>query len=237
MVRAVSSLRPSYWHDLILTLWIVYLSDQCIPVSTFTSRVNMRSSLRLDRQLYVPRTKTRHWVHVGSSTPRRLCGTHSRPACVILDSRFTHLERNWSLTFFSRLVLFLFSFLYFIILFAVRANMMFIGWRLQMSEWSWIEFCEFQQIKILTLIYRINYIQIQKMFPTFRFCSQVPGTHWYHEKPTGLCSSPGIANLLVKIICLRWCEWCGRAFEAYKQTNKFCGTSFKLRCRFIFSAR
>ena len=36
-----------------------YLSDQCIPASTFTGRANMRSSSRLDRQLYVPRTKTK----------------------------------------------------------------------------------------------------------------------------------------------------------------------------------
>ena len=36
-----------------------YLSDQCIPASTFAGRANMRSSLRLDRQLYVPRTKTK----------------------------------------------------------------------------------------------------------------------------------------------------------------------------------
>ena len=33
-----------------------YLSDQCIPASTFAGRANMRSSSRLDRQLYVPRT-------------------------------------------------------------------------------------------------------------------------------------------------------------------------------------
>ena len=36
-----------------------YLSDQCIPASTFAGRANMRSSSRLDRLLYVPRTKTK----------------------------------------------------------------------------------------------------------------------------------------------------------------------------------
>ena len=36
-----------------------YLSDQCIPASTFAGRANMRSSMRLDRQLYIPRTKTK----------------------------------------------------------------------------------------------------------------------------------------------------------------------------------
>ena len=36
-----------------------YLSDQCIPASTFAGRANMRSSTSLDRLLYVPRTKTK----------------------------------------------------------------------------------------------------------------------------------------------------------------------------------
>ena len=36
-----------------------YLSDQCIPASTFAGRANTRSSSRLDRLLYVPRTKTK----------------------------------------------------------------------------------------------------------------------------------------------------------------------------------
>ena len=36
-----------------------YLSDQCIPASTFAGRDNMRSSTRLDRLLHVPRTKTK----------------------------------------------------------------------------------------------------------------------------------------------------------------------------------
>ena len=36
-----------------------YLSDQCIPASTFAGRANMRSSSRLDRLLCVPRTKTK----------------------------------------------------------------------------------------------------------------------------------------------------------------------------------
>ena len=36
-----------------------YLSDQCVPASTFASRDNMRSSTRLDRLLYVPRTETK----------------------------------------------------------------------------------------------------------------------------------------------------------------------------------
>ena len=36
-----------------------YLSDQCIPASTFAGRDNMRSSTSLDRLLYVPRTKTK----------------------------------------------------------------------------------------------------------------------------------------------------------------------------------
>ena len=36
-----------------------YLSDQCVPASTFAGRDNMRSSTRLDRLLYVPRTKTK----------------------------------------------------------------------------------------------------------------------------------------------------------------------------------
>ena len=37
----------------------VYLSVQCILASTFAGRANMRSSSRLDRLLYVPRTKTK----------------------------------------------------------------------------------------------------------------------------------------------------------------------------------
>ena len=36
-----------------------YPSDQCIPASTFAGRANMCSSTRLDRLLYVPRTKTK----------------------------------------------------------------------------------------------------------------------------------------------------------------------------------
>ena len=36
-----------------------YLFDQCIPALTFAGRANMRSSTRLDRLLYVPRTKTK----------------------------------------------------------------------------------------------------------------------------------------------------------------------------------
>ena len=36
-----------------------YLSDQCIPASTFAGRANMRSSMSLDRLLYVPRNKTK----------------------------------------------------------------------------------------------------------------------------------------------------------------------------------
>ena len=36
-----------------------YLSDQCIPASTFAGRANMCSSTSLDRLLYVPRTKTK----------------------------------------------------------------------------------------------------------------------------------------------------------------------------------
>ena len=34
-----------------------YLSDQCIPAPTFAGRANMRSSSRLNRQLYVPRNQ------------------------------------------------------------------------------------------------------------------------------------------------------------------------------------
>ena len=36
-----------------------YLSDQCVPASTFAGRENMRSSTRLNRLLYIPRTKTK----------------------------------------------------------------------------------------------------------------------------------------------------------------------------------
>ena len=36
-----------------------YLSDQCISASSFAGCANMHSSLRLDWQLYVPRTKTK----------------------------------------------------------------------------------------------------------------------------------------------------------------------------------
>ena len=69
------------------------------PASTFAGRANMRSSSRLDRQLYVPRTNRRHWVHEGSTTLRLLCGTRSRQTCVIPDFRSTHSEQNWNPTF------------------------------------------------------------------------------------------------------------------------------------------
>ena len=66
-----------------------YLSDQCIPASTFAGRANMRSSSRLDR---LP--KQRHWTHEGSTMPRLPCGTRSRWTCVIPDSRSTPSEQN-----------------------------------------------------------------------------------------------------------------------------------------------
>ena len=72
-----------------------YLSDQCIPASTYAGRANMRSSSRLDRQLYVPRTKTKTLGPRGfyaSSAVWKLAP--GRPAGVILDFRFTHSEQN-----------------------------------------------------------------------------------------------------------------------------------------------
>ena len=71
-----------------------YLSDQCIPASTFAGRANMRSSTRLDRLLTSHEPKQRHWVHEGSTTPRLPCGTRSRWTCVIPDSRSTPSEQN-----------------------------------------------------------------------------------------------------------------------------------------------
>ena len=73
-----------------------YLSDQCIPASTFAGRDNMRSSTRLDRLLYVPRTKTKtlHGPTRVFITPRLPCGTRSRWTCVIPDSRSSPLEQN-----------------------------------------------------------------------------------------------------------------------------------------------
>ena len=120
-----------------------YLSDQCIPASTFAGRANMRSSSRLDRQLYVPRTKQRYWVHKGSTTPPLLCGTRSRQTCMIPDFRSTPSEQNWNPTFSQLINFFVFLscmyVLYYVGFFAVRANVMFISWRVQMSELNWIE--------------------------------------------------------------------------------------------------
>ena len=76
-----------------------YLSNQCILALTFAGRANMRSSSRLDRLLYVPRTKTKTLGHEGSTTPRLPCGTRSRWTCVIPDSHSTPSEQNWNLTF------------------------------------------------------------------------------------------------------------------------------------------
>ena len=112
-----------------------YLSEQCIEASTFMGRVNMRSSLQFGRQLHVPRTKTKT---LGSrefyATPHLPCGTRSRRTCVIPDSRSTPSEQTE--ISLSQSINFLFSFLYPIIVafFAVRANVMLISWRVQMSE-------------------------------------------------------------------------------------------------------
>ena len=56
--------RVNYKIGLLVYKWLHglapgYLSDQCVPASTFAGRDNMRSSTRLDRLLYVPRTKTK----------------------------------------------------------------------------------------------------------------------------------------------------------------------------------
>ena len=51
-----------------------YLSDQCVPASTFAGRDNMRSSPRLDRLLYVSRTKT-----------KTLAKVSKRPKCLPSD--------------------------------------------------------------------------------------------------------------------------------------------------------
>ena len=43
----------------IMSPWSSYLADQFIPASTFAGCANTRSFSRLDRQLYVPRAKTK----------------------------------------------------------------------------------------------------------------------------------------------------------------------------------
>ena len=69
-----------------------YLSDQCIPASTFVSRANMRSSSRLDRRLYVPRTKT----DTGSARvlPRLVCCVELAPGRLAWSRTFAPLIQN-----------------------------------------------------------------------------------------------------------------------------------------------
>ena len=111
--------------------------------------------------------KPRHWAHEGFITPHLPCGTRSRWICVIPDSRSTPLEQNWNLTF-SQLIDF-FSVVHlctlFCSLFAVRANVMFISWRVQMSELNWIE---------LNVIYPI---EKAPPLPT-RVFSDIPDKNW-----------------------------------------------------------
>ena len=71
-----------------------YLSDQCVPASTFAGRDNMRSSTRWTDYYTFHEPKPRQWAHEGFITPRLPCGTRSRWTCVIPDSRSTPLEQN-----------------------------------------------------------------------------------------------------------------------------------------------
>ena len=121
-----------------------YLSDQCIPASTFAGRENMRSSSRLDRLLYVPRTKTKtlgpRGFYYASSAVWNSIPVDLRDPGLSLHSFRTKLKSH----FFHRclfssvfhLCTLLLSIAFF---FAVRANVMFISWRVQMSELNWIE--------------------------------------------------------------------------------------------------
>ena len=94
-----------------------YLSDHCVPASTFAGRDNMRSFTRgwID-YCTSHEPKPKHWVHEGFITPRLPCGTRSRWTCVIPDSGSTPLEQNWNLTL-SQLIYCFFRcpFMYFIL--------------------------------------------------------------------------------------------------------------------------
>ena len=130
-----------------------YLSDQCIPASTFAGRANMRSSSRLDRLLYVPRTKTKTLhAHEGSTTPRLQCGTRSRWTCVIpwtltpllQDKTEISLFHSWLICFsVSRSCTLLLSIYSFLFLRRARQRdvhySVVLAWRVQMSELNWIE--------------------------------------------------------------------------------------------------
>ena len=116
-----------------------YLSDQCIPASTFAGRANMRSSSRLDRLLYVPRTKTKtlgqRGFYYASSAVWNSLPVDLRDPGLSLHSFRTKLKSHFFIVdgffsvFHSRTLLLSIAFF-----FAVRANVMFISWRVQMSE-------------------------------------------------------------------------------------------------------
>ena len=76
-----------------------YLSDQCIPASTFASCVNMRSSSRLDRLLYVPRTKTKtlgpRWFYYASSAVWNSLPVDLRDPGLSLHSFITKLKSHF----------------------------------------------------------------------------------------------------------------------------------------------
>ena len=121
-----------------------YLSDQCIPASTFAGRANMRSSTSLDRLLYVPRTKTKtlgpRGFYYAASAVWNSLPVDLRDPGLSLHSFRTKLKSHffivdWFFFVFHSCTL-LFSLVF---LFAVRANVMFISWRVQMSELNWIE--------------------------------------------------------------------------------------------------
>ena len=117
-----------------------YLSDQCVPASTFAGRANMRSSSRLDRLLYVPRTKTKtlgpRGFYYASSAVWNSLPVDLRDPGLSLHSFRTKLKSY----FFT--VDWFFSVVHSCTLFcsfnAVRANVMFISWRVQMSELNWM---------------------------------------------------------------------------------------------------
>ena len=100
-----------------------YLSDQCVPASTFAGRADMRSSSRLDRLLYVTRTKIKTLGPRGFLL-RLVCHVELAPGGLAWSRTLAPLKSHffivdWFCFFVSHSCTLLLSIAFF---FAVRAN-------------------------------------------------------------------------------------------------------------------
>ena len=146
--------RQLHWLDVVdrVNYKIGLLVYKCLhglapgyhPISAFRLQLS-RSSSRFDR-LYCTshEPKQRHWVHE-VSTPCLLCGTRSRTPVDLRDSGLSlhsfrtklksSLFHSWFFSVFIHVLYYCLGIAFF---FAVRANVMFISWRIHMSELNWI---------------------------------------------------------------------------------------------------